>query len=100
MGQSNLTVDGSSLRLEPRAPDPPGPTPPNYIPLPNKQAVVESLAAQFPGEVRDSCHNMRFVNRVLNRLRQEDKRWGLNWKRNNIGDVSHDVLDYNYGSLR
>jgi hypothetical protein len=35
---------------------------------------------------------------VLAALRQEDKRGGLNCKRNNVGDMSQDVLDYNYGS--
>jgi hypothetical protein len=99
IGGASLVVDNSTLKMEPRAADPPGPTPPNYIPLPNKAAIVNSLAAQYPQEVRDSCRNMNFVMRVLARLRQEDKRWGLNWKRNNVGDVSHDVLDYNYGSL-
>jgi hypothetical protein len=101
-GGSVLTVDGASLKLTPRAPDPSGPTPPNYIPLPNRASVVSQIAAQYPGDLRNSCKehggNNRFLFRVLAALRQEDKRWGLNWKRNNVGDMSQDVLDYNYGS--
>jgi len=58
------------------------------------------LAAQYPGEMRNSCGRGRhqFMFRLVNRLRQEDKRWGLNWKRNNFGDMSEDVIDYNFGS--
>ena len=26
-----------------------------------------------------------------------DERWGLNWKRGVIGDMSQDVVDYHYG---
>jgi len=102
VGASTLVVDGASLKLTPRAPDPAGPTPPNYIPLPNRASVVSQIAAQYPGDLRNSCKehggNNNFLFRVLAALRQEDKRWGLNWKRNNVGDMSQDVLNYNYGS--
>ena len=30
-------------------------------------------------------------------LRERDKRWGLNWKRANVGDMSQDVITYNWG---
>lgn len=96
-GPSTLVVDDSTLRLTPRAPDPPPPTPPNYIRLPNRFDVVTRLAAQYPGELRNSCGNHAFLYRLLRELRREDKRWGLNWKRNNVGDLSEDVLDYNFG---
>lgn len=103
VGQSNLTVDNSTLRLEPRAADPPAPTPPNYIPLPNRQSVVNAVAAQYGSDLRNSCTEHggtnRFLFRVVERLRQEDKRWGLNWKRNNVGDMSQDVITYNFGPL-
>ena len=97
---SNIVIDQSTLKMQPRAADPSGPTPPNYIPMPNRSSLVQQLAAQYPGELRNSCGRGRhqFMFRLLNRLRQEDKRWGLNWKRNNVGDMSEDVLDYNYGS--
>ena len=93
-------MDNSTLRMQPRAADPTGPTPPNYVPLPNRAALVEQLARQYPGELRDSCGRGKhaFLFRVIARLRQEDKRWGLNWKRNNFGDMSEDVINYNYGS--
>jgi hypothetical protein len=96
-GASTLVVDNSTLRLTPRAPDPPSPTPPNYIRLPNRFSVVQQLAAQYPGEMRNSCGNHAFLFRVLAELRKEDKRWGLNWKRSIVGSMSEDVLDYNFG---
>lgn len=102
LGATTLMVDNSSLKLEPRAPDPAGPTPPNYLPLPNRFSVVNEVAAQYPGDLRNSCTehggNNRFLFRVVERLRQEDKRWGLNWRRNNVGDMSQDVITYNFGS--
>lgn len=85
-----------------RTPNPNGPTPPNYLPLPNRSAVVEELARQYPNEFRNSCvasgGNNAFLYRLVQRLRQEDTRWGLNWKRARVGDMSQDVIDYNYGS--
>jgi hypothetical protein len=97
-GPSTLVVDNSTLKLTPRAPDPSGPTPPNYIPMPDRFAVVQRLARDYPGEIRNSCGRHEFLFRLLAELRKEDKRWGLNWKRNIFGSLSEDVLDYNYGS--
>ena len=37
------------------------------------------------------------MDRVVDRLRQFDTRWGYNWKRGNVGDPSLDVVDYHYG---
>jgi hypothetical protein len=36
--------------------------------------------------------------RVVQALRQHDSRWGLNWKRGNVGDLSHDVVTYNFSA--
>lgn len=85
-----------------RTPNPNGPTPPNYLPLPNRGAVVAEMARQYPNEFRNSCvehgGNNTFLYRLVQRLRQEDTRWGLNWKRARVGDMSQDVINYNYGS--
>lgn len=85
-----------------RTPNPPGPTPPNFLPLPNRSAVVDELARLYPNEFRNSCvesgGNNAFLFRLVQRLRQEDTRWGLNWKRARVGDMSQDVVNYNYGS--
>jgi hypothetical protein len=40
------------------------------------------------------------MDRVVDRLRTFDTRWGYNGKRGNPSDPSLDVVDYNYGSQR
>jgi hypothetical protein len=85
-----------------RTPNPPAPSPPNYLPLPNRAAVVAEMARLYPNDLRNSCAehggNNIWLFRVVQRLRQEDTRWGLNWKRANVGDMSQDVVTYNFGS--
>jgi hypothetical protein len=97
-----ITIDGNPPPNRPRTPNPPGPTPPHYLPLPNRASVVDELARQYPGELQGSCKehggNNRFLFRLVERLRMEDTRWGLNWKRAVVGDMSQDVITYNYGS--
>jgi hypothetical protein len=99
---AEVTVTVSAPTGGYRTPNPPGPTPPNYLPLPNRYAVVQELARQYPNEFRNSCvehgGNNTFLYRLVQRLRQEDTRWGLNWKRARVGDMSQDVVNYNYGS--
>lgn len=84
-----------------RTPNPPAPSPPNYLPLPNRSAVVDEMARRYPNEFRNSCHEAGGDNRwlflLVQRLRQEDTRWGLNWKRARVGDMSQDVINYNFG---
>ena len=89
-------------------PPPPGtnrtPNPPagQRLPLPNKAAVVDDVARLYPGDLRNSCRdsggNNEWLFRLVQRLRQEDTRWGLNWKRGRVGDPSQDVVAYNWGS--
>jgi hypothetical protein len=79
-----------------RTPDPP---PGTILPLPGYgPAVVSSLAAAFPGALHNSCGNNEFLLRLVYQLRQIDTRWGFNWKRGRIGDLSQDVVTYNFGS--
>lgn len=86
---------------------PPGPRAPNPAPgevlrLPGYgRDIVNQLAAERPDLVFSSCKehggNNRFMFETVRRLRQRDTRWGLNWKRGNIGDFSHDIVNYYYG---
>ena len=98
---SEVTVTVSGAVPGYRTPNPPAPSPPNYLPLPNRAAVVDEMARQYPNELRSSCRdsggNNTWLFRLVQRLRQEDTRWGLNWKRANVGDMSQDVVTYNYG---
>jgi hypothetical protein len=84
----------------PRTPDP---APGQRLPLPGYgESVVFALAAAYNGELQNSCTehggNNAFMFRVLQTLRQQDSRWGLNWKRGNRGDLSQDVVTYHFGA--
>lgn len=80
----------------------PNPPPGQQLPLPNRSNVVNQIAQQYPGDLQNSCvtagGNNTWLFRLVQRLRQEDTRWGLNWKRGRIGDMSQDILTYNWGS--
>ena len=82
----------------------PNPGPGQRLPLPNMAFVVEDVARQYPGALRNSCQSSggtwEFMDRVVDRLRQYDTRWGYNGKRGNTSDPSQDVVDYNWGSDR
>jgi hypothetical protein len=84
-----------------RAPDP---APGQRLPLPNMSSVVDEVARQYPGALRNSCQShggsWEFMDRLVDRLRQFDTRWGYNGKRGNSADPSHDVVAYNFGPGR
>jgi hypothetical protein len=79
--------------------NPPQAVPP--APPPDGFAVVQQVANEFPELLQGSCveqgGNNEFLFEVVRRLRMQDDRWGLNWKRGVIGDMSQDVVDYHYG---
>ena len=71
-------------------------------PAPDGFAVVEQVAAEHPDWLVNSCVDTggdnEFLFEVVRRLRALDDRWGLNWKRGVVGDMSQDVVDYHYGA--
>ncbi|MBM4377339.1 MAG: hypothetical protein FJ095_19845 [Deltaproteobacteria bacterium] len=88
-------------------PEPGGPAhPPSAVypndPTPDGFAIVQQVAQAHPDWLLNSCKdkggNNEFMNEVARRLRQLDTRWGLNWKRGVVGDLSQDVVDYHYGA--
>ncbi len=83
----------------PRTPNPP---PGVALPLPNMSALVNRLANEYRGELNNSCvehgGNNAWLFRLVRELRRYDTRWGLNWKRANVGDMSQDVVTYNYSN--
>lgn len=97
---TTLTVDGAP----PPGPRTPNPAPGQRLALPNRFNVVNAVAARFPNEFRHSCptehrgDTNRFLFELVRELRREDNRWGLNWKRGNRGDMSQDIITYNFGS--
>jgi hypothetical protein len=79
-----------------RTPDPP---PGTRLPLPAYgPSVVAQMAAAFPGALRNSCGNHEWLLRLVFQLRQIDTRWGFNWKRGRVGDLSEDVVNYHFGA--
>jgi hypothetical protein len=96
---TTFSVASTPTGSGPRTPDPP---PGQRLPLPNMTAVVEAVARAYPGELRNSCRetggNNVWLYRLVEALRRYDTRWGLNWKRGNVGDLSQDIVDYNYAA--
>jgi hypothetical protein len=70
-------------------------------PPPDGASVVAEVAAERPELLLGSCVDTggdnEFIFEVVRRLRMQDDRWGLNWKRGVVDDLSQDVVDYHYG---
>lgn len=92
------TPTGTTTCAAPLSPLGPGET---RKPRPNEIAIVNSVASQFPAALRNSCQDhggsWEFMDRVIDRLRAKDGRWGYNCKRGNCNDASQDVASYYYG---
>ena len=82
----------------PRTPDPP---PGGQLPLPNEEALINSIAAANPGALANSCieegGSWEFMDLAVAALRARDTRWGYNCKRGDCNDPSIDVVDYFWG---
>jgi hypothetical protein len=80
----------------------PNPAPGQILPLPNRADVVNAVAASHRSDLSNSCVDSGGTNnwlfRLVSELRKTDTRWGLNWKRARVGDMSQDVVTYNYSS--
>ena len=101
-----FTIEGSTPGT-PGGPTGSGPRTPNptsgRLPVPGYgRAVAEAMASTYRGDLQNSCAehggNNTWMFRVVNELRKRDSRWGLNWKRGRTGDLSQDIVTYNYGS--
>jgi hypothetical protein len=88
----------SGQPLPDAGPPPPDAEVPAMLPLPDESDLVDALAAERPDLLEQSCvndgGNNEFLFELVRRLRARDVRWGLNWKRGNVGDMSQDVVDY------
>jgi hypothetical protein len=62
------------------------------------QAAI-AVANSHRGDFLRSCGNNTWLFRVVQRLRSQDDRFGLNWKRGNVGDLSQDVIAYNHSNV-
>jgi hypothetical protein len=93
MGSPERLGGPSRLASANRTPDP---VQGERLPLPDMSAVVARVAAEHPDALRASCGSWEFMDLVVDELRRHDTRWGYNWKRGNVGDPSHDVVDYHW----
>ncbi len=61
---------------------------------------MAQLARERPDLLQQSCRehggNNRFMFEAVRRLRAVDNRYGLNWKRGGVGDLSQDIVNYNF----
>jgi hypothetical protein len=94
-----VTIDGAP----PPGPRTPNPAPGQQLPFRSQDgAVVSQLARERPDLLRASCHetggNNRFMFEAVRRLRAIDNRYGLNWKRGGEGDLSQDIVNYNFSA--
>jgi hypothetical protein len=65
-------------------------------------SVVNAVASAYRADLLNSCvehgGNNVWLYRLVRELRRHDTRWGLNWKRGRVGDMSQDVVDYNFSA--
>lgn len=96
---TTTTTTGPDAPMEGEPSGPPQAVPP--APPPDASLVVEQTALDRPDLLAASCvetgGNNEFLFEVVRRLRELDDRWGLNWKRGVVGDLSQDVIDYHHG---
>jgi hypothetical protein len=83
----------------PRTPDPP---PGVDLPAPAyAEAVVMDMGRRHAAELRRASNgecgpkNFDWLFLLVRELRQRDSRWGLNWKRGHVGELSTDIIAYN-----
>jgi hypothetical protein len=84
-----------------RAPDPP---PGSRLPLPNEFGLVLDEASRNASDWRNSCQETQgergwiWLDKLVDRLRTRDLRWGYNGKRGNLNDLSLDIVNYHFGA--
>jgi hypothetical protein len=93
-----LTVAGSGGG----GPRTPNPAPGQRLPLPDMSSVVTAVGNAYRGDLLNSCTehggNNAWLYRLVRELRRYDTRWGLNWKRGRVGDMSQDIVTYNFSA--
>lgn len=90
---------GVTVKFGFRTPDP---APGERLPKPDAYAVVREVAAQYPNELTNSCQatggTWDFMDRLVDRLRTIDLRWGYNGKLGDRNNVAFDEVAYHYGA--
>jgi hypothetical protein len=92
---------GAGVNTGFRAPDP---EPGTRLPLPNEFGLVQDEARRNANDWANSCQERQgergwvWLDKLIDRLRTRDLRWGYNGKRGNLNDLSLDIIDYHYGA--
>ncbi|MEZ5288834.1 MAG: hypothetical protein R2712_29350 [Vicinamibacterales bacterium] len=82
----------------------PDPAPGTRLPLPNESGLVNDEYNRNRSDWQNSCQERQgergwiWIDKLIDRLRTKDLRWGYNGKRGNPNDPSLDVIDYHYGA--
>ena len=82
----------------------PDPAPGTRLPLPNESGLVNDEYNRNYVDWQNSCQNTQgnrgwvWLDKLIDRLRTKDLRWGYNGKRGNPNDPSQDIIDYHYGA--
>ena len=82
----------------------PDPAPGTRLPLPIESGLVNDEYNRNTSDWQNSCQDRQgergwvWIDKLIDRLRTKDLRWGYNGKRGNANDPSQDVIDYHYGA--
>lgn len=76
------------------------------VKVPERLSVVQKTAQDNPEDWKGKLNpdeaacraDSRFIDKVVDNLRREDRRWGFNCKRGDCNNPSHDVVAYYFGS--
>jgi hypothetical protein len=99
--RSPLAPAGGGVTSGFRTPDP---APGTRLPLPNESGTVVDEYNKNFSDWQNSCQERQgergwvWLDKLIDRLRSKDLRWGYNGKRGNANDLSLDVVDYHYGA--
>jgi len=82
----------------------PDPAPGTRLQLPNESGLVNDEYNRNVNDWQNSCQSTQgergwiWLDKLIDRLRTKDLRWGYNGKRGNPNDPSQDVISYHYGA--
>jgi hypothetical protein len=100
-GSFQSSLPGSGVYTGFRTPDP---APGTRLPLPNESGLVNDEYNRNFNDWQNSCQERQgergwvWLDKLIDRLRTKDLRWGYNGKRGNLNDLSLDIVDYHYGA--
>jgi hypothetical protein len=100
-GSFQSALPGSGVLTGFRTPDP---APGTRLGLPNESGLVNDEYNRNFNDWQNSCQDRQgdrawvWLDKLIDRLRTKDLRWGYNGKRGNTNDTSQDIVDYHYGA--